>query len=141
MLSLASGTCHAAVSGALSHQKAGATAARMATSSAPTSQGVAVPDRTEFLNLLIGSSQPSAGVAASNTPMQGSRGSAARRRSPWILTLWGGDDSTEAVGATYISSTQEGGCRAPEDRVRVVPHNRSQRAGHLVSSGLFLVLL
>lgn len=31
-------------------------------------------------------------------------------------------------GATYLSSHEEGGCWAPGDRVRVVPHHRSQGA-------------
>lgn len=82
---------------ASSHLKAGATAARVAISSAPTSLHWA-PDRMEFLNPLLQSSQLSAGVAASNTPMQGSRSSAARRPSPWNLTLGGGDDSMQAAG-------------------------------------------
>lgn len=82
---------------ASSHLKARATAARVAISSAPTSLHWA-PDRMEFLSPLLQSSQLSAGVAASNTPMQGSRSSAARRPSPWNLTLGGGDDSKQAAG-------------------------------------------
>lgn len=70
--------------------------------------GCRASHRTESLNRLTGSSQPSAGVAASNTPMQGSRASAARRRSPWILALWGVDGSAEAAGSHLHFQHREG---------------------------------